>query len=365
MIAKCQKENLSYGLQNVQRAISSKKTLPILDGILIKGENNHLILKATDLELAIETRIPAEIIEEGEMVITSSKFIELIKKLPNVKINLNKINNDLNIKYLNSEVKLKGWDPEEFPNLPEIQKDFSFSLKTAELNNLIKKTLFASSPDESRPVFNGALLNITEDKMQLITTDSHRLALNKIKSNYAEKKIDLIIPRKTLNEVQRIFKDDEEIIDIYGNSRQICFNSSDTKIFSRIVDGKFPNFEQVIPKNFSTTVKINKKDFLDTLERAGLFIDTGDNVAIVKLNISDSNINISSKSETGYLNENLNAYVEGDKLEINFNSRYLTDPLKIMDSDDIEFKFSGTLSPAVMNEMNDQYTYLVLPLRAG
>lgn len=365
MKVKCLKENLSYGLQNVQRAITGKKTIPILDGILIKAENNHLKITATDLELGIETKIPAEIIEEGEVVVTSGKFIELIKKLPNVTIDLNKINNNLNIKYLNSEVELKGFNPDEFPLLPEVQEEFNFSIKTVNLNSLIKKTLFASSPDESRPVFNGALFNISENEIKIVTTDSHRLAINKLKIENNENLINIIIPRKTLNEIQKIFKDDEEIIKVFGNSKQVCFINSDTKIISRIIDGKFPNFDQVIPKNYQTVIKLNKKDFLDTIERASLFVDSIDNVSIIKLNIKDSNLNITSKSETGYLNENLNAYVEGDKLEISFNSRYLIESLKIIETDDIEFKFSGSLSPAIIKETNESYIYLVLPLRTN
>lgn len=370
MIVNCLRENLSYGLQNVQRAISSKKTLPILDGVLIKAADNHLTITATDLELAIETKIPAQIVEEGEMVVTSDKFIELIKKLPSGNISLIKENNNLKIEYLNSEIELKGFNPEEFPALPQIEEEFKFILKADNLNSLIRKTIFASSLDESRPVFNGALFNIEDHQIKLITTDSHRLAINDSKINEIKvkndnKNIDIIIPRKTLNEIQRIFKDDDEEISVYGNEKQIIFLSSDTKIISRIIDGKFPKFNDVIPKDYQTSIKINKKEFTDAIERASLFVDTVDKFSIITFKISDSLINISSKSESGYLNENLNAFVEGDKLEISFNSRYLLDGLKVIETDDIEFKFSGNLSPAVIKELNDNYTYLVLPLRAN
>ena len=365
MKVNCLKENLSYGLQNVQKAISSKKTLPILDGILIKAENNHLILKATDMELGIETRIPANVISPGEMVVTSNKFIELIKKLPNVPIDLEQKGNSLSIHYLNSSVELKGWSAEEFPEIPDIAKDFQFTLTTEKLNLLIRKTLFASSTDESRPAFNGALLHMQNQTMKLITTDSHRLAIKTLEETIEGKDISVIIPRKTLNEVQKIFRDDEDQIIIYGNERQVCLESSDTKVVSRIIDGKFPNFEQVIPKSFVTTIRVNKKEFSDTIERAGLFSDNTDHVAIVRLAITDGNINITSRSETGSLNENVNAYLEGDKLEISFNSRYLLEALRVMEEEDITFRFSGSLSPAIITEFNGSYTYLVLPLRAN
>lgn len=360
---KCLRENLSYGLQNVQRAIGVKKTIPILEGILIKTENNHLVITATDLELGIETKIPAEILEEGEIVIPSGKFIELIKKLPNINIDLYKDNNNLKIKYLNSEIEIKGFNTDEFPLLPEITDKFNFTIKAKNLNSLIKKTIFASSPDESRPVFNGALLNISDNKIKMVTTDSHRLSINILKINHDSNDINIIIPRKTLNEILKIFKDEEEIIKIYGNDNQVCFQNSDTKIISRIIDGNFPKFDQVIPKNFQTTMKLNKKDFMETIERASLFVDSIDNLAIVKLIIKESNVNISSKSETGYLDENLNAFIDGDELEITFNSRYLIEALKVIDDKDIEFKFSGNLSPAIITENSDNYIYLVLPLR--
>lgn len=365
MIIKCLRENLSYGLQNVQRAISMKKTIPILEGVLIKAIDNHLIITATDLELGIETRIPAEVIEEGEVVVTSGKFIELIKKLPNINIELHKEENNLKIKYPNSEFEIKGFDANEFPLLPEIKENFNFTIKTSNLNSLIRKTIFASSADESRPVFNGALFNISENEIKMVTTDSHRLAVNKLKINNSSDYINIIIPRKTLNEIQKIFKDDEEIIKIFGNDNQVCFENSDTKIISRIIEGSFPNFEQVIPGSFQTNMKLNRKDFMETIERASLFVDTIDNLSIVKLNINNSNINISSNSETGYLNENLNAYVDGDDLEISFNSRYLIEALKVIEAKDIEFKFSGNLSPAIITENNENYIYLVLPLRTN
>ena len=363
MIIKCLRENLSYGLQNVQRAISTKKTIPILEGVLIKAINNHLIITATDLELGIETRIPAEVIEEGEIVIPSTKFIELIKKLPNINIDLHKEENNLIIKYLNSEVEIKGFNTDEFPLLPDIKDDFNFTIKAINLNSLIKKTIFASSPDESRPVFNGALLNIADKKIKMVTTDSHRLAINILKIDNDSDNINIIIPRKTLNEIQKIFKDEEEMIKIYGNDNQVCFENSDTKIISRIIDGNFPKFEQVVPVDFQTVMKLNRKDFMETIERASLFVDSVDNLAIVKLKINNSNVNISSKSETGNLNENLNAYIDGDELEITFNSRYLIEALKVIEAKDIEFKFSGNLSPAIITENNESYIYLVLPLR--
>lgn len=365
MIVKCLKENLSYGLQNVQKAISAKKTLPILDGILLSAKNNHLTISATDLEIAIETKIPAEIIKEGEVVVTSGKFTELIKRLPNINIDLIQNQQNMTIKYLNSEVEIKGFNPEEYPLIPQVEKIFNFNITTKNINSLIKKTIFSSSTDEGRPVFNGSLLNIKEDIIKIVTTDSHRLAINQLKTDNISEEIKIIIPRKTMNEILRIFKDEEELINIYGNERQVCIASSDTKIISRIVEGNFPNFDQVIPRSFQTIIKVNKKDFTETIDRASLFVDSMDNISIIKLNITDSNINISSNSEAGYLNENINAYVEGDKLEISFNSRYLLEALKVIETDDIEFKFSGSLSPAIMKEINDSYTYLVLPLRTN
>lgn len=362
------RENLQYGINTVQKAVSIKNTIPVLSGIRLKTEGNKLYMAATDLEIGIECFITVQVLEEGEIVLPARQFSELVRRLPDTKIAINYLESivGVEIKYNDAEVNIKGWPGDEFPVIPELgEGDYHFEINPNLFKNMVKQTIFATSNDDSRPIFTGALLETEENDFKLITTDSHRLALRIGKGNIIkENNNNLIIPAKALGEFSRIIKDDDESIQITGNNNQICFKNNDTLLISRLIDGRFPDYRQVIPDNFTTLLKIKTKDLQETVERANLFSGEKDGTSVIKLKIDDGYLNISSKSDLGKVDENIPIFLEGESLEISFNARYILDVLKVLESEDLTFSLTGPLSPGIIKSGNhDNYTYLILPLR--
>ena len=361
------KENLLEGINTVQKAVSTKNTIPILDGIYLKAKDDCLYFSATDLEIGIECKVKVQVIEEGEIVLPARHFSELVRKLPNTKIIITYLADILgvSIEYNEAEVHLKGWPGEEFPKIPDLEGNFQLDLNTNLLKNMIRQTLFATSTDDNRPIFTGVLFEVIDNQLIMVSTDTHRLVvrIGKINNNF-EQSLNLIIPGKTLSEVHRIIKDDEETIKIVGNTNQIAFQTQDTKIISRIIEGKFPDYNQVIPTSYETLIKIKTKDFQQTIERANLFSSERDGTSIIKLLIINGYSVISSHSEMGKVEEKLPIYVEGENTEIAFNAKYLLEVLKVIDSEDINMTLSGALNPGIIKPgSHDNFTYLLLPLR--
>jgi len=361
------KENLLDGINTVQKAVSNKNTIPILSGIYLKAVDNNLLFAATDLEIGIECKVPVQVIEEGEIVLPARHFSELVRKLPNTKIVISYLSDiiGVNIQYAEAEVNLKGWPGEEFPLIPDLEENFQVDVDANILKNMVKQTLFATASDDNRPIFTGVLLEIENNVLNMVATDTHRLALRtgRINKNL-EQILTLIIPGKTLGEVNRIIKEDNELLTIKGNANQVSFETQDTKIISRIIEGKFPNYKQVIPADYKTLIKIKTKSFQETIERANLFSSEKDGTSIIKMLISDGVLEINSRSEIGKVEEKLPVYSEGENTEISFNAKYLLDALKVIDSEDLNITLSGALSPGIIKSGNhNNFTYLILPLR--
>lgn len=361
------KENLLEGINTVQKAVSNKNTIPILDGIYLKAEKGFLYFSATDLEIGIQCKVPVQVIEEGEIVLPARHFSELVRKLPNTKITISYLSDILgvSIKYNEAEVHLKGWPGDEFPKIPDLEGNFELEVDNSLLKNMIKQTLFATSTDDNRPIFTGVLFEIKNNELVMVSTDTHRLVLRIGKiNNTLESDISLIIPSKTLSEVHRNIKESDETLKIIGNINQVSFQTQDTKIISRIIEGKFPDYNQVIPNTYKTLIKVKTKELQETIERANLFSNEKDGTSIIKLLIDESFLVITSHSEMGKVEEKLSIFVEGEKTEIAFNAKYLLEVLKVIESEDINMALSGPLSPGIIKAgSHENFTYLLLPLR--
>lgn len=362
------KDNLMMGISTVQKAIASKNTIPVLTGIYLKAEHGHLVFAATDLEIGIECKIPVQVIEEGHTVIPAHFLVEMVRKLPNTNLIFEYMEDTASVKiiYDHAETMIKCWPGEEFPVIPNPEEEHSFNIAPAVFKNLVKQASFCANIGESRPIFTGALMEINGNHLNLISTDSHRLAFKTcIIQNLSGNDFKMVVPVKSLNEISRIIKEDgEESLNIRCNGNQICFEIQNIRMISRLIDGIFPNYRQVIPENYELLIKAKKKQILESAERASLFVAERDGSSVLKFDINDSNMNISSKSEYGMVNENIQIYTEGDSLSILFNAKYLIDAFKIMDFDDMTVEMGGPLSPAVFRPLNDDsFLYLLLPLR--
>lgn len=352
---------LSNHINIVQKGISTRTTLQILDGILLETINGRLKLTATDLEIRIETYLDCDIIEEGAIVVNSRIFGDIIKKLPNSSINIQVEDNNINITCESSEFNILGSSPYEYPELPTIVNQNSFNIPKDLFKSAIRQTVFATTQDETRPILTGVLLEITNGNGYFVALDGYRLALRSIPVDLKED-IKIVIPGRVLGELNKILDDDENLT-ITTAPGHVIFDMGDTVVSSRLLEGQFLNYKDIIRKDHKTNVKVNRKELQDSLERASLLAKE-EKANLVKLNIANNQIIIKSNSEIGNVNEEIPSEQEGEDVNIAFNSKYVIDGIKAIDSEEIELYFMGSLNPCIINPVGDKnYTYLVLPVR--
>jgi len=367
----CSKDILMTGVNTVQRAVSNKNTLQVLQGILLKAENQTLSFMATDLEIGIRCELPAQIIEEGTIVLPAKLFSEIVRKLPDTTITMELKDESVNLQYYQSDISIKGFDPEEFPLLPDIFESTFFELPTNLFKTMVRQTVFACGTEENRPVFTGVFLQIEGTTLRLISTDTHRLAYRVAEfPNPDNLQFSGIIPAKTMSEIYRLIKEEDEVLTIRYNNSQVAFQFGSVYLLSRLIDGQFPNYKQVIPQSCETKVYVNVKELLEAVERASLLSRDTSGINIVRFNIGAGNetptLKIAQASEIGKISEQISIEMEGKEVGISFNGKFLLDALKVIDSEEILFELSGSYSPGVMRPLNDQnYLYLVLPLRTS
>ncbi|MCK4260496.1 MAG: DNA polymerase III subunit beta [Halanaerobiales bacterium] len=356
------------GIQIVQRAVSNKNTLPILSGILIKTENNQLKLVATDLEIGIECYINAEIITKGEIVLPANHLSSIIRELPSIdiEVNCNLSTKSAEIICGKSRYNINGYLADDFPLLPKIEEGMQLSVNQMLLKKTFEQVKIATSNDETQPFLNGALLKIIGDELNVVSTNTYRLAHRMAKlENEVVELIEVILPNKTLDELTRLLDDDPESrVQIQMSMNQILFEMENIIIISRLIEGKFPNYEPVIPKNSNTFAKVNRKELLQAGKRVSLIAISNSN--IIKANINNGVMILeSTNSEIGHAHEELPIQMEGPDVEVSFNATYLMDGLKVIDSDEVELCFGGKLSPFILRPMSDvKYTYVISPIRS-
>lgn len=355
-------KDLSKHINIAQRGISTRTTLQILDGILIETMKDKIKLTATDLEISIETFVNCEVVEEGSVVVNSKIFGDIIKKLPDAPVNIDVKNNNINIKCENSEFNIIGNPGEDYPDLPVVIEEEKFVLPKDLFKNAIRQTVFATTQDETRPSLTGVLLEIQDNTISFVSLDGYRLALRLIPTN-SDINLKIIIPGRSLNELNKILEDREDDITISAAPGQVIFNIGDTIVYTRLLEGQFFNYKDIMRKDHKTKVIVNKKEFQSGLERASLLAKE-EKANLVRLNVMDNNVIIRSNSEIGDVHEQLDSTQEGENLNIAFNSRYILEGIKIMDAEEIELNFMGSLNPCIINGVDDDsYTYLVLPVR--
>ena len=364
----CEKEILIKGINSVVRAVPTRTTMPILEGILIQTNEKELKLTSYDLELGIEYTMECNVIEEGSTVVNSIMFSEIIRKLPDteISIELNE-NNLLVIECEGSLYKLATMNPDEFPELPKIDVENSITIEQNVLKNMIRKTIFAVSNEENRPIFTGCLFEVINNKLNVVSVDGFRLAL---KSNFIQTKINdfkAVIPGKTLNEVNKIMTDSYDLITIGVSKNQALFEMENCKVVTRILDGEFLNYNNVIPQNWETRIRVNKNNFQNCFERISLIsasISEKEKKYPVKVNIDIGKITIFCTNQTGDAKEEIYATTEGKNLEIGFNPKYFLDALKVIEDEEIFVDFGTSISPAVIRPVDDgEYAYMILPIK--
>ncbi|QUH25142.1 DNA polymerase III subunit beta [Serpentinicella alkaliphila] len=359
-----QKKSLLNAISIVQKAVSSKSTLPILKGIYIEAVSNHLKFIATDLEIGIEHIIESNILEEGTVVVDARLFSEIVRKLPDSEVEILLKEQQMIIKCQNSEFNILYYPSDEFPELPTIEQRATYEINNQVFKNMIRQTSFATSQDEMKPVFTGVLVEIIDNKLNMVALDGYRLALKKVEltEGYNNK---AIIPAKTLNEIGRIMDDSDDTVYMTLSDKHALFTLGETKLISRLLEGEFINYKQIIPKEYKTRIKVSTSLLLDSVERAALISREGKNNPI-KLNIVGDKLIITSNSEVGKVQEEIDIETEGEDLNIAFNSKYLLDVLKIIEDEFLFIDFMTSINPGLIRPEEDiNYKYLILPVRVS
>ena len=367
----CQKDNLVQGALTAQRCISSRAPLPVLNGILLIAQDNCLTFQATDLDLAIECSLPAEIINPGTVVVPARHFSDIVRRLPNQSITLeyNSESRLLTLTYDSAEFSLNTYNPDEFPNLPAKPVAYHLEIPQQLLKKVISQVAFAASADPIRPIFTGVLMEIAEEQLLFVATDTHRLArrvVSDLKILEINQPFKTIIPARALIELNRLLIDEDTPVKITVNDNHLAFYTDEFYFYTKPIQGVYPDHRKVLPTNFQNEISIEINNLLPSIERAVLMVSTKDGTSIVHLTVNPTALTINSASaDLGAVHEEIPITNNGETLNISFNTKYLLDSLKNMPSKIINLKFSGQLSPCIITPISEEdYLYLLLPVRS-
>jgi DNA polymerase-3 subunit beta len=370
------REHLAQAVGQVAKAVSSRTTIPILTGIKLSITNDECILTGSDSDISIQSSIPLEedgkeivkVVRLGSIVLPSRYLTEIVKKLPDSSVEIEVTEQFVTvIRSGSAEFNLNGLNADEYPRLPQIEEDRVFSIPADLFKSMVRQTSFAVSSQESRPILTGVLCQLNESELSFVATDSHRLAQRQVtvetSSDLNFKNI--VIPGKSLNELNRILDDGNEMIDIVVTNNQILVKANHILFFSRLLEGTYPDTSRIIPQTSKTTIVVETKQLLQAIERASLLAKDGKHV--VKLStIEQQDIQISSNTpEVGKVIEQVKVKeINGEEIKISFNAKFILDALKAIDSSEITIGFTGAMSPFVLKPTdNDRTLHLVLPVR--
>lgn len=365
----CEKDNILKALNSVTKAVATKTTMPILEGILIQTNDNEVKFTTYDLEIGIEYIINCEVQEQGATVVNAIMFSEIIRRLPDseIKITLDE-KNLLVIECEGSLYKLATMNPEEFPELPQISIENSIEMEQNALKDMIRKTIFAVSTEENRPIFTGCLFEIKNNKLNVVAVDGFRLAW---KSKFLQNKINdfsAVIPGRTLNEINKIILDSYDTIKIGVAKNQALFEMENCKIVTRLLDGEFLNYASVIPENWETRIRVDKNAIQNCFERISLISSSSiekEKKYPVKVNVDIGKVTISCTNQTGDAKEEMYVTTEGKNLEAGFNPKYFLDALRAIDDQEVFIDFGTSISPCIIRPVEEggDYVYMILPIR--
>ena len=359
----CSKVNLLNGLQIVSKAVSNKTTMSILECILIDASKNMIKLTDNDMELGIETIIEGEIIEKGIIALEAKIFLDIVRKLPDNDIT---IETDSSCKATITCEKAKfniiGKSGEDFSYLPLIEKNDQIILSQFTLKEVIRQTIFSISDNDNNKLMTGELFDINNDTLKVVSLDGHRISIRKIslKNSYPAKKV--VVPGKTLNEVSKILPGGaEDDVVISFTDKHIVFEFDDTTVVSRLIEGEYFNIQQMLSSDYETKVTVNRKEFLNCIDRATLLVKEGDKKPII-INITDDSMELKINSVIGSMNEDIDINKSGKDLMIGFNPKFLIDALKIIDDEEVDLYMVNPKAPCFIKNLEESYIYLILPV---
>ncbi len=359
------REKLHEGLGAVAASIPSKTTLPVLSNILVEATKDGLRLSGTDLDIAVSTIIPAQVDQEGATTLPARKLVEIVRELPSAAIRFTGSGEQrVQIECGRSRFKLLGLSRDEFPAFPAVKFEGAWKVAAKDLQKLIGHVAFAASTEESRPILNGVLWELRSDRMRMVATNGHRLARMDVPLK-GSGQADLIVPPKALDQIRRLYKPDEEI-EIARSDNHLGFRSAGTQVYTRLIEGPYPNYEQVIPKENDKIMTADKAALAAALRR--MSIVASDQTHRIRMAFANGTCKLSvTTPDLGEAQEEMTVAYEGDPLEIGFNAAYVLEVLKYMPTDEVRMSFKAPERAATCEPVGwddpASYLSLVMPLR--
>ncbi len=359
----CSKSNLLNGVQIVSKAVPSKTTMSILECILIDARRSEITLTANDMELGIETKIEGQILEKGMIALDARILLEIVRKLPDNDIS---IETDSEMKTTitceKSKFNIIGKPGEDFSYLPLIERNESIMLSQFTLKEVIRQTIFSIADNDNNRLMTGELFEIREDMLKVVSLDGHRISIRniKLKNFYPEKKV--VVPGKTLSEISKILSGDaDRDVSIFFSDKHIIFEFDETIVVSRLIEGEYFKIDQMLSSDYETKIKINKREFLNCIDRATLLIKEGDKKPVI-ITITDGGMDLKINSTVGSMDEQIDIKKTGKDIMIGFNPRFLIDALKVIDDEEIDVYMVNPKAPCFIRDMAENYIYLILPV---
>ena len=369
-------ENLARGLSVVSRAVSPRSTLPVLANVLVATDEGRLRLSATNLELGITCWIGAKIEEEGSTTVPARTFTDLVATLPNDRVNmlLNVRTQTLNVRCGSSNTDIKGIDAQEFPPMPVPDLSNGIQINVADLKDMIQQVAFAASTDEARPVLTGVQLTVTGNKVTLSAADGFRLSIRRSElSNPVTRPINAIIPARALSELARISGDGDQTLNMVlpSGRGQVIFRLKDSELTSQLIEGTFPDLEQVIPRSYRTRTVLSTAAFLKACKQAEIFAREGSHIARINIvpggELQPGKVEISGQSEeTGFNQTEVDASIEGPSLVVAFNVRFLREVLDVINTPNVALETTVETSPGILRPVGeDNFLHVIMPMHLG
>jgi DNA polymerase-3 subunit beta len=354
-------------VQIASRAVTGRSSLPILNNVYIRGEGDALTISATDLEMGIECTTAAEVKEEGRVTAPAKVLAEILSTLPDVDVNIELSEKGaLKVTCGASDYDILTLPPDEFPLLPEVEGNARVTLPQAKLRQMIRQTIYAVSADDTRPIMTGLLMVIKGEEMKFVATDTYRLAMRTAAVPGSQGEAYAIVPSRAMNELQRMLSGEDDLpVEILVGENQIKFATDHTTLISRLIEGQFPNFERVVPKEYKRKWSLEVDAFQDAVRRAAIV--ARENAHRVALKTIDDKLAISSESGTiGKAYEEVELVREGDDLEIAFNARFLLDTIAAVDTDGLHIELQGPHNPGVVKPADgEDYLCVIMPMQLG
>ncbi|MDE6833723.1 MAG: DNA polymerase III subunit beta [Ruminococcus sp.] len=357
----CKKSELCEAISNVSRAVSTKSTIPALEGIKVKVTPNELELTGYNLEMGIRTSISSVTEDSGEFVVSARLFNEFTKRMSGDEINFEVNDNQvINISCSSTECSFSAMSAEEYPDLPLVDSSNTFTVKSYVLKSMINQTSYAASVNESKPILTGELFDISDEKFNMVAIDGFRLAIrSEIINNTGN--YQFVVPKKALLELSSLIRDDSDCI-IHTNDRHIVFETGNVFIISRLLEGTFHKYKLSIPADHKTEVIIGKREFLTGLERCSLIIDEK-NKTPIHFEVGNDSVKINCKTGIGKISDSIKADVTGESVTIGFNHKLMADAVRASDGDKIRILFNGSKKVIeILPLEGESFIFLVMPV---